>query len=223
MNRSLGEGLAALLSSQLVQSRFEEQKDLLVLSELKLARAQVNPHFLFNAINTIVAVLRRDPERARGLLVHLAGFFRKNLKRSTELSTLAEELEHVGAYLEIEKARHEGRVRVETDVDPALLGLALPSFTLQPLVENAFKHGVANVLGEGRVTVRARVGDGGPVLEVEDTGGAWKAPVPGNAGLGLQIVDKRLKNLFGAQFGVEVTCVPDALTRVSVRLPPPGA
>ena len=223
MNRSLGEGLGALLSSQLLASRFEEQKDLLVLSELKLARAQVNPHFLFNAINTIVAVLRRDPERARGLLVHLAGFFRKNLKRSSDLSTLAEELEHVGAYLEIEKARFEGRLVVSTEVDPELLGLSLPAFTLQPLVENAFKHGLANVIGEGRLTVRARRGEGGPVVEVEDSAGAWRDPEPGT-GLGLQIVDKRVKNLFGKEFGISVTCEPDALTRVTVRLPPtPGA
>ncbi len=121
MNKSLGEGIAALLSSQLLIARYQEQKSLLVMSELKLAQAQVNPHFLFNALNTIIAILRRDGDRARELLIHLSHFFRKNLKRESDVSTLAEELDHVRAYLEIEKARFEGRITVETEIDPALL------------------------------------------------------------------------------------------------------
>ncbi|MBS1109496.1 MAG: signal transduction histidine kinase, LytS, partial [Anaeromyxobacteraceae bacterium] len=180
MNRSLGEGLGALLSSQLLISRYQEQKSLLVLSELKLARAQVNPHFLFNALNTIIAILRRDADRSRELLIHLSNFFRKNLKRSSDVSTLAEELEHVGAYLEIEKARFEGRIVVETDVDPSLVRLTLPAFTLQPLVENAFKHGLSGMLAEGRVSIRARRLDGAVVVEVEDNAGSWTGPTDGS-------------------------------------------
>jgi two-component system LytT family sensor kinase len=221
MNRSLGEGLGALLSSQLLISRYQEQKSLLVLSELKLARAQVNPHFLFNALNTIIAILRRDADRSRELLIHLSNFFRKNLKRSSDVSTLAEELEHVGAYLEIEKARFEGRIVVETDVDPALVRLSMPSFTLQPLVENAFKHGVSSLLGEGRVSIRARRRDGAVLVEVEDNAGAWQGPADG-AGLGMQIVDKRVKNLYGAAYGLSVECTPHELTRVTLRLPAEG-
>jgi two-component system LytT family sensor kinase len=192
------------------------------MSELKLAQAQVNPHFLFNALNTIIAILRRDGERARELLIHLSNFFRKNLKRSSDVSTLREELEHVGAYLEIEKARFEGRIAVETDVDPELLGLEMPAFTLQPLVENAFKHGLSDALCDGRATIRAYRKDGAAIVEVEDNGGAWKEPRE-KAGLGMQIVDKRVKNLFGEAFGVTVTCVPRELTRVTVRLPGKGA
>ena len=221
MNKSLGEGLAALLSSQLVIARYQEQKSLLVMSELKLAQAQVNPHFLFNALNTIIAILRKDAVRARELLIHLSNFFRKNLKRASDVSTLAEELEHVRAYLEIEKARFEGRIAVETQVDPGLLSLKLPAFTLQPLVENAFKHGFSETLGEGRATIRAYRRDGVAVVEIEDNAGAWKAPRE-RAGLGMQIVDKRLKNLHGEAFGLSVTCVPQELTRVTVRLPVRG-
>lgn len=218
MNKSLGEGLGALLSSQLLIARYQEQKSLLVLSELKLARAQVNPHFLFNALNTIIAVLRRDSDRSRELLVHLSNFFRKNLKRSSDVSTLAEELEHVGAYLEIEKARFEGRLAVETDVDPALVHLHMPSFALQPLVENAFKHGLSGMLGEGRVTIRARRLDDAVLVEVEDNAGAWREH-RGEPGLGMQIVDKRVKNLYGEQYGLSVVCSPLVFTRVTLRLP----
>jgi two-component system LytT family sensor kinase len=222
MNKSLGEGLGALLSSQLVIARYQEQKSLLVMSELKLAQAQVNPHFLFNALNTIIAILRKDADRARDLLIHLSNFFRKNLKRASDVSTLAEELEHVRAYLEIEKARFEGRIAVETQVDPALLTLRLPAFTLQPLVENAFKHGFSATLGEGRATIRAYRRDGAAVVEIEDNAGAWKAPRE-SAGLGMQIVDKRVKNLYGDGWGLSVECVPQEVTRVTVRLPAEGA
>jgi two-component system LytT family sensor kinase len=221
MNKSLGEGLAALLSSQLLIARFQEQKALLVMSELKLAHAQVNPHFLFNALNTIIAILRRDADRARELLIHLSNFFRKNLKRASDVSTLAEELEHVRAYLEIEKARFEGRIAVVTDVDPALLPLRMPAFTLQPLVENAFKHGLSTTLGDGRATIRAYRDGGAAVVEVEDDAGAWVEPRE-KAGLGMQIVDKRVKNLYGEAWGLSVTCVPSELTRVTVRLPAEG-
>lgn len=222
MNKSLGEGLGALLSSQLVIARYQEQKSLLVMSELKLAQAQVNPHFLFNALNTIIAILRRDSDRARDLLIHLSNFFRKNLKRASDVTTLEEELEHVRAYLEIEKARFEGRIAVETEVDPELLSLRLPAFTLQPLVENAFKHGLSAMLGEGRATIRAYRRDGAALVEIEDNAGAWTAPRE-NAGLGMQIVDKRVKNLYGEGWGVSVECVPQEVTRVTVRLPVEGA
>ncbi|HEX9306696.1 MAG TPA: sensor histidine kinase [Anaeromyxobacter sp.] len=221
MNKSLGEGLGALLSSQLLIARYQEQKSLLVMSELKLAQAQVNPHFLFNALNTIIAILRRDGDRARDLLIHLSNFFRKNLKRASDVSTLAEELEHVQAYLEIEKARFEGRIAVETEVDPALLSLRMPAFTLQPLVENAFKHGLSASLGEGRATIRAYRRDGAAVVEIEDNAGTWVEPCE-KAGLGMQIVDKRVKNLYGATWGLSVTCIPQELTRVTVRLPVEG-
>jgi two-component system LytT family sensor kinase len=218
MNKSLGEGLGALLSSQLLIARYQEQKNLLVMSELKLLQAQVNPHFLFNALNTIIAVLRRDSGRARELLIQLSNFFRKNLKRSSDVATLEEELDHVGAYLEIEKARFEGRITVDTDVDPALLSLRVPAFTLQPLVENAFKHGLSTTIEDGHATIRAYRSDGTAFIEIEDSAGAWKPPAP-NAGLGMQIVDKRVKNLYGEQYGLAVSCVPSELTRVTLRLP----
>jgi two-component system LytT family sensor kinase len=224
INRSLGEGLAALLSSQLLFARFEEQKSLLVLSELKLARAQVNPHFLFNALNTIISILRvrRDVERSSDLLVHLSNFFRKNLKRSSDVSSFAEELEHVAAYLEIEKARFEGRLVVEIDVDASLSQMTLPSFTLQPLVENAFKHGLAGMLGEGRLTIRAHAREGAVLVEVEDNAGSWVQPEKG-AGLGMQIVDKRVKNLYGEQYGLSVACTRQESTRVTLHLPGAGS
>jgi two-component system LytT family sensor kinase len=221
-SRKLGEGIAALLSSQLVLARYHEQKTLLVEAELKLLRAQVHPHFLFNALNTIVAVTRTDPGRARELLVHLSSYFRNNLKRSPDVSTLEEELLHVQSYLEIEKARFGGRLRIETAVDDALLGVRLPTFTLQPLVENAIKHGVSRTPSPGRTIIRAYRQDGEVRVEVEDDAGAYGPRPDGEAGHGLRIVERRIKALLGERYGLSVHCVPGERTRVTVRLPDEG-
>ena len=224
MNRTLGEGIGDLLSSQLLIARYQEQKNLLVLGELKLLQAQVNPHFLFNSLNTIMAVIRKDANRGRELVYHLSNYFRKNLKRSTPFSTLEEELEHIRAYLEIEKARFEG-LRVEIDVPPGLLHLQVPTFTLQPLLENAIKHGISEMLGPGIARIRAREEDGAVRIDVEDNAGAYEESGRDKDGLGLQIVEKRMRSLLGGAGRLEIFCVPNELTRVTIRMPlnPPGS
>ena len=221
-NRTLGEGLKVLLSSHLLRARYQEQKSLLVMSELKLARAQVNPHFLFNALNTIMAMLP-DASRPRVLLNHLSNFFRANLKRSGDLSTIEEELEHVSAYLEIEKARFEDRLAVEVEVDPALLQLRVPTFTLQPLLENAIKHGISDMLTPGTARIRIYRQEGAARVDVEDDAGAFDEQRGRGDGLGMKIVDKRIRNLLGEVHGLTTSCVPNELTRVSFTVPLPVA
>lgn len=222
INKTLGEGITRLLSNQLLVARYEQQKNLLMMSELKLIHAQINPHFLFNTLNTIIAIIRKDAGRARELLIHLSNFFRKNLKRSEDVSTLQEELDHVNSYLKIEKARFEDRLVVEMDVDPALLGLRLPTFTLQPLIENAVKHGISNMLDQGVATIRAYRNNGLAIIEIEDNAGAFNEASVANDGLGIRLVDRRIKNLMGSEYGTSVTCVPNEMTRVTIRMPAEG-
>ncbi len=218
LNRTLGEGIAALFSDQLLRSRYEEQKNLLIQSELKLLQAQVNPHFLFNALNTIIAIIRKDAGQARELLLHLSNFFRKNLKRSGDFSTLEEELDHVGSYLKIEKARFEDRLEVEMTIDPGLLKLRLPTFTLQPIIENAIKHGISGMLGKGIVKIVARVHEQGACIDIEDNAGTYCDQLHGG-GLGMNIVDRRIKNLYGERYGVQVSCKPHEATLITILLP----
>ena len=221
MSRSLGEGIGDLLSSQLLIARYQEQKNLLVLGELRLLQAQVNPHFLFNALNTIMAVIRKDPDRGRELVLHLSNYFRQNLKRSEASSTLEEELEHVRAYLEIEQARFQG-LSVELDVDPCLLQVRVPTFTLQPLLENAIKHGIAELLTPGTARIRVQQEDGMVRIDVEDTAGTYLERGRSRRakdGLGLQIVERRLQSVLGPGPRLEVLCVPNELTRFTIRLP----
>lgn len=222
MNRRLGEGIGALLSSQLLIAKYQEQKNLLVLSELRLLRAQVNPHFLFNSLNTIMAILRNDAVRGRELVGHLSGYFRKNLQRHGELSTLDEELEHIRAYLEIEKARFEG-LQVEIDVATAFRAVKVPTFTLQPLLENAIRHGVSRMPGPGTVRILAFAERGALRIDVEDDAGAFDEGRRSREGLGLRIVQKRLASLFGPGAGPEIHCEPGSLTRMTIRVPLEGA
>ena len=218
INHTLGEGIANLLSQQLLSGRLEQQQRLLVQSELKLVQAQINPHFLFNTLKTISAITRRDPERARQLLLHLSLFFRKNLKRQSGLTTLREEQEHCQSYLEIEQARFGERLTVINEIPPHLADMQLPSFTLQPLIENAIKHGICSLLEQGWIRLFAEEGPEGVTLCVEDNAGAWQ-PGPQGDGLGMSIVDRRLKSAFGERFGIQVQCEPEQWTRVSFTLP----
>ncbi|MEJ2764098.1 sensor histidine kinase [Photobacterium sp. MCCC 1A19761] len=218
VNLTLGEGIAKLLSNQILTGRYARQQALLTEAELRLLQAQVNPHFLFNALNTINSVVRRDPDKARQLIQHLSQFFRRNLKQNIETVTLEEELQHVNAYLEIELARFSDRLSVTVNVDPALLGLKLPTFTLQPLVENAIKHGTSSLLENGKIAINGYRTKAGITLEVEDNAGNY-APVGEESGLGMKIVDKRLRNMFGRQYGLTMTYQPQTWTRATLTLP----
>jgi two-component system LytT family sensor kinase len=190
-------------------------------AELKLLQAQVNPHFLFNALNTIISIIRSDAGRARDLMIHLSKFFRKNLKRTHDLSTLEEELDQVNSYLKIEKARFDDRLLIEMDIEPSLLKLTMPTFTLQPLIENAIKHGISNMLEQGVVKIHAFRNNGIAVIEIEDNAGTY---FEGGAvdGLGIKIVDKRIKTLMGDRYGTSVYCSPHELTRVTIQVPTAG-
>lgn len=219
-NKTLGEGITNLLSDQILYAHYIEQKNLLVRAELKLVQAQINPHFLFNTLNTIIAVIRKDADQARDLLMHLSNFFRKNLKRTGDISTLGEEINHVHSYLVIEKARFADRLQLEMDIDPSLLALKLPIFTLQPIVENAIKHGLSNMLDQGVIRICAKREGALVLIIIEDNAGSFEER--NEKGLGMNIVEKRIKNLYGNKHGIEIECVPQEKTTITITIPERG-
>ncbi|GEM78465.1 sensor histidine kinase [Vibrio superstes] len=219
INMTMAKGIAELLSSQILNSEYQQKKMLLSQAEIKLLHAQVNPHFLFNALNTISAITRRDPHKARELIQHLSQFFRGNLKRNTEFVTLREELTHVNSYLTIEKSRFVDRLEVEIDIAEHLLDKMVPSFTLQPLVENAIKHGVSNLLENGIVKIYSSPDATGDRITVEDNAGSYEPENKDQTGLGMQIVAKRLTNYFGEQYQLKIECDPNNYTRMSFIIP----
>lgn len=219
INRSMGEGIGQLLSSQILYGDFQQQQTLLTQAEIKLLHAQVNPHFLFNALNTISAVIRRDPNKARELIQHLSHFFRSNLKQNIETVAFKDELAHVNAYLTIEKARFTDRLEVEITIHDELLDKMLPSFTLQPLVENAIKHGISTMLEGGQVRIYSERHVLGYSIVVEDNAGRFVPRSADNQGLGMEIVAKRLIHYFGDRAELQTECEEGAWTRMRFLIP----
>jgi two-component system sensor histidine kinase LytS len=221
------EGLAELLSTQLELSELDRQTALATSMELKALQSQINPHFLFNTINTIASLIRTDPPKARELLREFAAFYRRTLENSDELITLDRELEYVRRYLAFERARFgEERVRVTEDVDAAALGALVPAFVLQPLVENAVQHGIRPA-GALHITIEGHARNGRLEIVVRDDGrGIAEADLarvlePGfgrGLGIALKNVDDRLKGHFGPGSGLRVTSREGEGTSVRVTV-----
>jgi LytS/YehU family sensor histidine kinase len=207
--------------------REQEIEKLAAEAELRALRAQVNPHFLFNALTTIGHLIQTAPPRALETLMRLTALLRAVLRSEGEFTTLGREREVVEAYLDIERARFEQRLRVRIDVPAGLAGLRVPPLVLQPLVENAVKHGIATQRLGGEVTVSASVDRSAGqsphlVLIVRDTGaGATPEALRRGrlAGVGLNNLERRLACQYGTAASLSIRSDPDAGTVVEVRLP----
>ncbi|MCQ4925399.1 sensor histidine kinase [Tissierella carlieri] len=202
-------GLAQMFSTQIELSKIDYQRELLSRSELKALQAQINPHFLFNAINTIVSLTRTQPDNARKLLIHLGNYFRTNLQQDIEVVDLYKEIEHINSYIEIEKARFGDKLDIIYDI-PENIECKLPPLLLQPIVENAIKHGVLGKIEGGRVEIIARdngketklvVKDDGVGISKEDLDCLFKEN-DNKESIGLKNVNERLRNKYGKEYGL---------------------
>jgi len=205
-----------------LQNRQEALRELAVSAQLAALRAQVNPHFLFNSLNSIAQLIVTEPRKAEACVERLAEIYRYLLHRTNaDFVPLAEELSVAESYLEIERARFGDALRVEEHIDARARDLLLPSLILQPLVENAVKHGISPKVGGGRVTIEARILDGDLRLAVRDTGvglvGDQRAIY--EHGVGLRNVRDRLLRLYGADYAPQVVSQPGAGTTVTLRIP----
>jgi signal transduction histidine kinase len=206
-----------------LQSRERELQALAATAQREALRAQMNPHFLFNALNSIAQLIRVDPDRAEVCVERLAEMFRYVLRRAeTELVPLSEELEMAAAYLEIERARFGERLQVETKVDADTLRRPIPNLVLQPLVENAVKHGLSRKVGVGTVRIEAKMVDRVLLLTVRDDGLGMAAPALAGVyerGIGLRNLRDRLERLYGADYRPEISSQPGRGTAIRLRLP----
>ncbi|MTI80944.1 MAG: sensor histidine kinase [Firmicutes bacterium] len=224
----LAVGIAQLLGVQVELAELDRQAQLVTKAELDALQAQINPHFLFNTMNTISMFIRTNPETARRLLKRLAAFFRHSLKRRGHLVTFEEELEYLHHYLVLEKARFRERLRVKRDIDKQLLKYKIPVLTLQPLVENSIRHGITPKVEPGTVRITARLSNGEIHMEVHDDGvgiepetmaQVFKPGFGSGSGVGLSNVHERLKIIFGDEYGLTITSAPGQGTSVFVRIP----
>jgi two-component system LytT family sensor kinase len=222
--------------NQLALAELDASRERLARAEVRALRAQISPHFIYNALTAIGSFVRTDPERARELILEFAEFTRYSFRAHGEFTTLAEELRSIDRYLTIERARFGDRLQVRLQIAPEVLPVTLPFLCLQPLVENAVRHGLSRKPGPGMVSIEARDAGAECHITVEDDGvgmdpttltagiaelaGAGSDPTddPGQH-VGLSNVDERLRSAFGDRFGLVVETGLGSGTKVSMRVP----
>jgi two-component system, LytTR family, sensor kinase len=216
--------VASLVSAQLQLSEFEAQAERLARAELRALRAQISPHFIYNALAAIAGYIHTNPEEARELLTEFAEFTRYAFRGRSPYVTLADELGYVEKYLRLERARFGDRLEVRLQVAPEVLHAVLPVLSVQPLVENAVRHGVER-RGRGRIEILGLDIDADVELRVSDDGVGMEpergaALLAGNgSGVGLVNVQARLQATFGPAYGLEIESAPGRGTTVTMTVP----
>lgn len=221
-------GMAQLLGLQIELAELDHQAKLATEAQLDALQAQINPHFFFNVLNTIIATSRTNPNRARRLLIYLSEFFRWAMKSKGTLIPLEEELRFVHTYLILEKARFGRKLQVKSQIPKALIKAVIPRLSLQPLVENAVKHGITPKIGNGIVWIQAEVKEDELYFYVRDDGigipqerlsEVLKPGVGSGNGVGMANVHERLRGLYGEEYGLQIESVLGQETTVIMHLP----
>ena len=221
------EELARWISTQVELAELERQRTRLMEAELRALRAQISPHFIYNCLGAIASFVRTDPDRARELLLEFADFTRYAFRRGGAYTTLRDELRNIERYLVLEKARFGDRLVVSLTIAPEVLPVAVPFLAVQPLVENAVRHGLERKTGVGHITITAADHGAEAEISIEDDGvggdpEAIRAVLAGESeadSLGLGNVDARLRQAFGDRHGLVVETAPGAGTKVTFRVP----
>lgn len=224
-------GLSSLLSNQLEIAEADKAYQLAKEAEIKALQAQISPHFLFNSLNTIVSLIRIDPGKARKLLVSLSHFLRSNLNATTvDMTSMEQELKHIKAYLAIEETRFVDKLTVLYEIDEYALFVKLPPLSLQPIVENAVKHGIKDKEENCVITISVQKTDGKINVKVADNGqgmsaerakqiGKHAVPSVNGTGLGLYNVNRRLTMLFGSASALQINSAPGRGTEIYFTIP----
>ncbi|SEF12984.1 sensor histidine kinase [Jiangella alba] len=220
------EEVARFVSGQLELAEFDRERAKLAEAEIRALRAQISPHFIYNALGAIASYVRTDPEHARELLLEFADFTRYSFRRHGDFTTLAEELRSIERYLTLEKARFGDRLSVTLRVAPEVLPVAVPFLCLQPLVENAVRHGLEGRADPGHITIIAEDAGNEALISIDDDGVGMdpelaRGLLTGDAGdrVGLGNVDERLRAVFGDEYGLVIETAHGAGTKVSLRVP----
>jgi two-component system LytT family sensor kinase len=223
INEKLAVGLSQLISTQFEMSKIGKLKDMAAKAEIKALQAQINPHFLFNALNTIVSFMRFNPNNARELIVNLSTYLRYNIEETSTFVDISKELEQVKAYVEIEKARFGDKLNIIYDIDNTLQ-IKIPSLIIQPLVENSIKHGILKGSGSGtvRIIVKKHKQNEAKIIIEDDGTGIPQTIIDslrnGNVKenkIGMSNVNNRLQYIYGTGLNIERLAVG---TRISFIL-----
>jgi two-component system, LytTR family, sensor kinase len=204
------------------EAKLEEQERLLIQARLDALSSQINPHFLFNTLNSVSTLIRVNPEQARLMIVRLSRIMRRRLRTQEHFAPLRDEIAFIDDYLSIELVRFGDKLRVVKDIDASTLDILIPSMLLQPLIENSLKHGIANRIEGGTVTIRTAQSNGRLSIAVEDDGmGIAQSEIAGilNKGIGVSNVRERLQVLYNQDFRMSIDSQPGQGTRIEIEVP----
>jgi two-component system, LytTR family, sensor kinase len=206
-----------------IEMNLERHQQLLLKARVDALSRQINPHFLFNTLNTVTALIRFDPDSARGVVLKLSNILRRLLRKHETFVPLSEELQFIDDYLDIEVARFgEDNLDIVKHIDDAAMEAFVPSMLLQPIVENCLKHGLAPKLGGGKIELRTTNRDGRLCIEIEDNGvgiSEEKLPHVYVEGIGLSNVRERLRVLYGTDFHLDIQSRPGEGTVIRIEIP----
>jgi len=206
-----------------VEMNLEQHQQLLLKARMDALSSQINPHFLFNTLNTVSALIRFDQDSARGVVLKLSNILRRLLRKHETFVPLREELQFIDDYLDIEVARFgKDNLDIVKHIDEAALEAFVPSMLLQPMVENCLKHGLAPKLGGGKIELRTTNSDGRLRIEIEDNGvgiSEEKMPHVYVEGIGLSNVRERLRVLYGTDFHLDIESRPGEGTVIRIEIP----
>jgi len=215
-----------IFNSVRIQIKLEEQERLLLHARMEALQNQINPHFLFNTLNSISSLVRFDPDKARDVIFKLATILRRLLNASDAFAPLREEFEFIDNYLDIEVVRFgRDKLRVVKEFDPASLDVVVPAMLLQPLIENSIKHGLAPKVEGGSIYLRSRVSNSRLIIEVEDDGvGMGSAQLEESSswsgmGIGMANISERLQVLYGNTARMTIDSHEGKGTLIRIRLP----
>jgi two-component system LytT family sensor kinase len=205
-----------------IEHRLQEQEKLLLAAKVEALKSQINPHFLFNTLTSVSSLIRSQPETARTVIVKLSGLLRQLMKSQEQFVTLREELESIDQYLDIEVIRFGPRLGVRKEIAADTLEVVVPSMILQPLVENAIKHGLTRKVGAGHITLRSRRQNDLLILDVEDDGlgiSDERLQSAMSSGIGLSNVYERLRVIYGATARVVLKGSPGRGATAHLEIP----
>src|SRR6266568_3227568 len=206
-----------------IEMNLERHQQLLLKARMDALSSQINPHFLFNTLNTVTALIRFDPDSARGVVLKLSNILRRLLRKHETFVPLREELQFIDDYLDIEVARFgKDNLDIVKQIDDAALEAFVPSMLLQPMVENCLKHGLAPKLGGGKIELRTTSSDGRLKIEIEDNGvgiSEEKMPHVYVEGIGLSNVRERLRVLYGTDFNLDIQSRAGEGTVIRIEIP----
>jgi two-component system LytT family sensor kinase len=206
-----------------IEMNLERHQQLLLRARMDALASQINPHFLFNTLNTVTALIRVAPDTARGVVLKLSNILRRLLRKHETFVPLREELSFIDDYLDIEVARFgEDNLEIVKEIDEHTLDTFIPSMLLQPIVENSLKHGLAPKLEGGRIYLRTSNSNGRLHIEIEDNGvgiSEEKMPHVYVEGIGLSNVRERLRVLYGADFNLDIDSCEGQGTRIKIDVP----